>query len=96
MKDAFLYLQINSGLWRGCTFDEANTVEVGRLESFEGEQLMREKTNGRGNVFVLNTTGDDTNACYFTTMDIDLDELHNADIELNNLEEFEHEMENLV
>ena len=54
---------------------------------------MRQDTNGKGNVFVLNTADDDTNACYFTTKDIEFDDLHDADIELNNLGEFEHELE---
>ena len=93
INDVFLNLQINSGNWSGCIFDEANSVEVGRLESFDDGKLMRQDTNGKGNVFVLNTSDDDTNACYFTTKDIEFDELHDADIELNNLGEFEHELE---
>ena len=92
-NDVFLNLQISTGKWSGCIFDEDNSVEVGRLEPFDDGKLTREDTAGRGDVFVLNTADDDTNACYFTTNDIESNELHDADIELNNLGELEHEIE---
>ena len=54
---------------------------------------MREEKNERSEIFVLNTADNKTNPCHLTTMDIDIDKLHDADQELNTLVEFEHKIE---
>ena len=55
-----------------------DSVEVGRL--------MTGKIEEKSKVFVLNTGKDETDPCYFTTMDINFDELHGADKEFNSLQ----------
>ena len=70
--------QINNGLWRNCALDEENSVEVGRL--------MTDNIEEKSKAFVLNTGKDKNDPCYFTTMDIDFDELHEADKEFNDLQ----------
>ena len=55
-----------------------DSVEVGRLMTGNIEENSK--------VFVLNTQEDETDPCYFTTMDINFDELHEADKEFNNLQ----------
>ena len=46
---------------------------------------MTGKIEEKSKIFVLNTSDDDVDPCYFTTMDINFDELHEADKEFNGL-----------
>ena len=69
--------QINNGLWRKCASSVEDSVEVGRLMTGEIEEKSK--------VFVLNSGNDKSDPCYFTTMDINFDELHEADKEFNGL-----------
>ena len=74
----FSIYQINNGLWRNCASNVDDSVEVGRL--------ITGKIEEKSKVFVLNTGNDETDPCYFTTLDIDFDELHEADKEFNGLQ----------
>ena len=58
-----------------------DSVEVGRL--------MTGKIEEKSKIFVLNTSDNDVDPCYFTTMDINFDELHEADKEYNELQNLE-------
>ena len=58
-----------------------DSVEVGRL--------MTGKIEEKSKIFVLNTSDNGADPCYFTTMDINFDELHEADKEYNELQNLE-------
>ena len=75
-------------MWGDCIYDEKSSVEVGNL--------MGMPTTGTNGVFLLNSQDDVSNACYFTTKEIEFDALHEVDKEMVELEKWEKELENGV